>query len=97
LRTLSCDVGGRKPSERLFKNSLSYLSMQGLAANQVMHVGSSIQRDVAPAKKLGMRTALYTGDLESLDATKEQLKDPATRPDTLLTELSQLADVVGMG
>jgi hypothetical protein len=42
-----------------------------------------------------MRTALFAGDRESVDATKEQLKDPATRPDALLTELSQIADIVG--
>jgi hypothetical protein len=95
LRALSCDVGGRKPSERLFKQCLSHLSLQGVTPAQVLHIGSSIPRDLAPAKKLGMRTALFAGDRESVDATKEQLKDPATRPDALLTELSQIADIVG--
>ena len=50
LRTLSCDIGGRKPSERLFKHCLAYLSTQGITAEQVLHVGSSIERDLVPAK-----------------------------------------------
>ena len=89
---LSCEVGGRKPSERLFKHCLSKL---GLPADQVLHVGARLSIDLAPAKKLGMRTALFAGDKESLQATKEQLKDPATRPDVLLTELGQIAEIVG--
>lgn len=91
-RALSFDVGGRKPSERLFKHCLGALGVPPL---QVLHVGSSIPRDLAPAKKLGMRTALFAGDKGSLDATAEQLKDPATRPDALLTELGQIAEIVG--
>jgi FMN phosphatase YigB (HAD superfamily) len=90
---LSCEVGGRKPSERLFKHALSQL---GLQPAQVLHVGSSIPRDLAPAKKLGMRTALFAGNKDSLDATKDQLRDGATRPDAMLTELGQIAEIVGM-
>jgi hypothetical protein len=96
LRALSCEVGGRKPSERLFKHCLLPLASFGITPAQVLHVGSRLQLDLAPAKKLGMRTALFAGDKESLQATKEQLKDPATRPDVLLTELSQIAEIVGV-
>ena len=95
LRALSYDVGGRKPSERLFKHCLTPLASMGIVPLQVLHVGTSIVRDLAPAKKLGMRTALFTGNKDALDATKEQIKDPATRPDVLLTELSQIAEIVG--
>jgi FMN phosphatase YigB (HAD superfamily) len=94
LCALSCEVGGRKPSERLFKHCLSQLQAQGIAPAQVLHVGSRLAMDLEPAKKLGMRTALFAGDKESLQATKEQLSDPALRPDVLLTELDQIADIV---
>jgi FMN phosphatase YigB (HAD superfamily) len=92
LCALSNEVGGRKPSERLFKHALSQL---GIAPSQMLHVGARLLVDLAPAKKLGMRTALFAGDKDSLQATKEQLKDPATRPDVLLTELGQIAEIVG--
>jgi FMN phosphatase YigB (HAD superfamily) len=97
LRSLSCEVGGRKPSERLFKHFLGQLAPLGVTAPQVLHIGSRLELDLAPAKKLGMRTALFAGDKESLQATPEQLKDPATRPDVLMTELSQLSSIVGQG
>ncbi len=42
-----------------------------------------------------MKTGLFAGDKASLEATPEQLKDAYNRPDVLLTELTQIADVIG--
>jgi FMN phosphatase YigB (HAD superfamily) len=95
LRILSCDVRGRKPSERLFKQALGVLGQRGISPGQVLHVGSRMQQDLIPARRVGMRTALFAGDRVSLQATPEQLKDHATRPDALLTELSQISEVIG--
>jgi hypothetical protein len=95
LRVLSHEVRGRKPSERLFRQSLDALTELGIAAEQVLHVGSRVQRDLAPARRLGMRTALFTGDKASLQATPEQLKGTACRPDVLLTDLAQITEVIG--
>jgi FMN phosphatase YigB (HAD superfamily) len=94
LRSLSFEQGGRKPSERLFKHFVASLGPHGIAPHQVLHVGTRIVQDLAPAKKLGMRTALFAGDKASLQATPEQLKDSASRPDVLLTELGQITEVV---
>jgi FMN phosphatase YigB (HAD superfamily) len=95
LCILSCDVRGRKPSDRLFKQALSALSQKGITPGQVLHVASRVQQDLVPARRLGMRTALFAGDRGSLQATPEQMKDPTTRPDVLLTELSQIGEVIG--
>ncbi len=95
VHALSSEIGGRKPSERLFKHCLKQLQTVGIAPAQVLHVSSRLELDLLPAKKLGMRTALFAGDKESLQALPEQLKDRATRPDALLTELPQIADIVG--
>ncbi|MHB1426515.1 MAG: HAD family hydrolase [Gemmataceae bacterium] len=92
---LSYEIRGRKPSERLFRQAVNALNQQGLTPNQVLHVGTSITRDLTPARRLGMRTALFALDRTSLQATAEQLKDPTSRPDVLVTELSQIADVLG--
>jgi FMN phosphatase YigB (HAD superfamily) len=96
VRALSFEVGARKPSERLFKHALTALEARGIEPHEVLHVGSRMAHDVAPAKKLGLKTALFAGDKASLVATGEQLKDPALRPDVLVTELKQLVDVVGV-
>ncbi len=95
LQVLSYDVRGKKPSERLFQSALDQLKKRGIGPAEVLHVGSRIDKDLAPAKRLGMKTALFAGDRASLAATPEQLKDPATKPDVLLTDLRQIADVIG--
>jgi FMN phosphatase YigB (HAD superfamily) len=95
LIVLSYEHRGRKPSERLFRQAVNALKQQGLAPSQVLHVGTSIARDLLPARRLGMRTALFAGDRTSLQAEVEQLKEPASRPDVLLTRLSQIAEVIG--
>ncbi len=96
LRALSSELKARKPSERLYKQILHELGQRGITPDKVLHVGSRISLDVVPARKLGMKTGLFAGDVASLEAgTPEQLKDPANRPDVLLTKLSQIADVVG--
>ena len=88
------DVKGRKPSERLFRHAAEQLQARGIDPGQVLHVGSRLVQDVAPAKRLGMKTALFAGDKASLQASGEQLKENAYRPDVLLTELGQIAEVV---
>lgn len=95
LRILSAEKKAKKPSDVLFKTAIEALKARGIAANETLHVGSSIPRDIAPAKKLGFRTALFVGDKASLTATVEQLKDHATKPDIMLTELTQIHDAIG--
>ncbi|MBX9678825.1 MAG: HAD hydrolase-like protein [Gemmataceae bacterium] len=94
LRSLSFEVGGKKPSERLFRHFLQAAQQQGIQAHEILHIGSRILQDIAPARRMGMRTALFAGDKESLQVTNEQLKDASLRPDVLLTELSQVVDVL---
>ncbi len=95
ISTLSYEVRAKKPSDRLFRQSLKALSERGIGPAEVLHVGCRVDRGLVPARRLGLRTALFSGDRESLQATAEQMKDPLTRPDVLLTELSQIAEVVG--
>jgi FMN phosphatase YigB (HAD superfamily) len=94
FRVISADRRARKPSETLFRAAAQAAMAKGITPGEILHVGSSVARDIVPAKKLGMRTALYAGDRNSLAATPEQLKDPATRPDVLLTELPQIVEVL---
>lgn len=94
LRVLSVDHRVRKPSAELFEAAADALARRGVTPAETLHVGSSIPRDIAPAKKAGMRTALFAGDKASLVATPDQLKAPATRPDVLLTELTQIGEIL---
>lgn len=95
LRVISAEKRAKKPSETLFRAAVTALAGRGVGPGEILHVGSSLTRDIGPAKKAGMRTALFAGDKASLAATADQLKDPLYRPDALLTALPQIADVVG--
>jgi FMN phosphatase YigB (HAD superfamily) len=95
LRIISADKKSKKPSETLFKLAVQAGEAKGIDAREILHVGSNLARDIAPAKKFGFRTALFAGDKNSLAATPEQLKDAAFRPDVLLTELPQIIEVIG--
>ena len=93
--SLSFAQHARKPAEKLFRAVLQAAAPHGIAAENILHVGSRIAEDLAPAKKLGLRTGLFAGDKESLRASQVQLKDSATRPDVLLTDFEQIRAVIG--
>jgi FMN phosphatase YigB (HAD superfamily) len=95
LRALSYELRGRKPSERLLRQAFAQLAKRGLTPDQVLHVGSRVAQDLVPAKRLGMKTALFAGDRASLQAGAGQLKESLGRPDVLLSDLSQIAEIVG--
>jgi len=95
LRLISAERKAKKPADAFFKAAVQALGERGIGPGEAVHVGSSLARDIGPAKKHGFRTALFAGDKNSLAATGDQLKDPAFRPDVLLTELPQLLEVIG--
>lgn len=94
---LSCREGVRKPSPSLYERCLDRLREQGVEPSAVLHVGSRLKDDLGVARRLGMRTALYAGDSESLQATREEIRNPLLTPDRLVTDLTQLREVVGIG
>lgn len=94
--TLSCEEGVRKPSPSLYETCLKRLAGKGIGPAGVLHIGTRLKDDLAVAKALGMKTALYTGDRLMMQATPAELKDPNTKPDRLLTDLDQIRDVLGI-
>lgn len=94
LRVISSDHHARKPSDTLFKAATTAITQRGWRADQILHVGSNILLDIAPAKKFGFRTALFAGDKNTLVATADHLRSPEFRPDILITQLSQLLDMI---
>ncbi len=94
VRLISSELHARKPSDTIFKAAVAAAAARGWKPEQVLHVGSSVVRDIAPAKRHGFRTALFAGDKNSLVATADHLKEPEFRPDALLAELTQVLDIV---
>ena len=95
LLILSCQLGIRKPSITLFEYAVSQLRAAGISPAETVHVSCRLKTDLGPAKSVGMKTALLVAEKSGLEAPPELLMDRATRPDRLLTDLSQLASIIG--
>jgi len=92
--SLSYAIGVRQPAESLFEACLETLDEWGISPSHVLHVASRLKEELAPAKRLGLKTALYAGDKRSLEATAAEIADPALRPDRILTDLRQIRQIV---
>ncbi len=93
----SHQLGIRKPSKTLFEYAVSRVRSIGILPSQIVHVSCRLQTDLIPAKAVGMKTVLLAAEKEGLEVSGAQMKDPATRPDRLITDLSQLTEIVGRG
>jgi FMN phosphatase YigB (HAD superfamily) len=87
----------RKPSQSLFLRAVEQLEALGVAPEQTLHVSCRLPTDLAPAKAVGMKTALLVSEKTGLEAPAEMIKDPQTRPDRLLTDITQITSVVQPG
>ena len=91
---LSCDVGVKKPSRTLFATAAEAFGRQGLEPAEVLYVSNRWPDDLTVAKQLGFRTALFAGDKNSVQANAEELLTSELRPDRLLTELTQIRNLL---
>lgn len=92
---LSCHLGVRKPSSKLYDTCLQRFAEKGIKPKEILYVGNRLQNDLAVAKQLGFRTALYVGDKLSLKATSREINHENLRPKRLLTDLEQIANIIG--
>jgi len=94
LVTMSYREQVRKPSRSLYQLNVARFAQAGIEPHEILHIGSRLADDLAMAKQAGMKTALYAGDKRSLQATQQDMKDPAIRPDRLITDLIQLREIL---
>jgi len=94
LLALSYREQVRKPSMTLFAAAYRRLKALNLEPHQVLYVSSRVQDDLAVAKSIGFRTAIYAGEKLGLAVTLEELQNPDVCPDRMLTRLSQIRDVL---
>lgn len=90
----SHQLGVRKPSRSLFDYALLQLSQVGISPDEILHVSCRLKTDLVPAKTAGMKTALLASEKTGLEAPSELIKDPQSRPDRLLTDITQITSVV---
>jgi len=94
LQTLSYQEGIRKPSLTMYVRARQRFEHAGISPNEVLCMGTRVADDLAHAKSIGFKTALYAADMTSLSATGSDLKDRSTKPDRLLTDLLQLREIL---
>ncbi len=93
---LSSQLGIRKPSRTLYEHAVLQARSLGIPASGILHVSCRLKTDLVPAKAAGMKTALLVAEKCGIEVPAELLKDPATRPDRLMTDLSQMAAIIGL-
>ncbi len=93
---LSHELGIRNPSRSLFELIVDRLQSAGYRPEEILHVSCRLKTDLIPAKAVGMKTALLAAEKSGLEVSSEHLKDPKTRPDRLMTDLSQTARLFGI-
>lgn len=86
----SYKVGLKKPSLDFYRHFTRRLEKRDYEPRQVLYVGNDIRRDVAPARKLGMKTALYAGDRRSVRHDRGEPQREPFKADLILTALPQL-------
>ena len=92
----TCELGLRKPSVSLYRHCRERFGELGVAPDEILYVSSRLAEDLAIAKQHGFRTALFAGDKLSLQATAAECKDPAMKPDRLMTRLCQIRNLLGI-
>jgi len=86
--------GVRKPSASLFGRLIGQFEELGISPQEILHVGARMHDDLAIAKHFGIKTVLFAGDSLSMQASKEEVRNPETKPDRLITNLSQLTEIL---
>jgi len=88
---VSDTIGWRKPRREAFEATLASL---GVEACDTLHVGDSLPSDVAGAAASGIRSAWITRQVPEAHEVLRKYGGP--RPDHMLADLSELADLPGL-
>lgn len=92
----SFEHGQGKPSTKLFEILTEAANSRGIRGSEIVHIGNDLEKDVLPAKAVGLRAILFAGDARSLRTGGRSMEHAASMADAVLTDLAQLGDVVGL-
>lgn len=95
LLFFSWQQGHAKPSPVMFNRAKKALMDMGISAGSVLYVGNDTRNDIAPARAVGFKTALFAGDRRSLRQSESVDRCLESTPDLMVTDLRQL--IAGTG
>jgi len=90
LLVWSYKCGRKKPDTDFYADFVNRIQEQGMDPTEVLYVGNDINKDIKPAKYLGMHTALFVGDSRSIRHEESELKHLSQSPDLVIDRLSQI-------
>ena len=93
---LSCQAGVGSASPSMYESAAKRFSKIGISPAAVLHVTNDLQENLKPAKAVGFRTALLVADANCTHVDNSAVRDSETRPDRLLTDVTQLGEIVGV-
>lgn len=90
LQFYSYQHGRAKPGSALYRLAAAALQGRGIPTERVLYVGNDMRNDIAPAARLGFRTALFAGDARSLRRREDDPLCAGVVPDLVVTDLIDL-------
>ncbi len=90
LQFYSYRHGHAKPGAAIFALAVRALAQRGIAAGEALYVGNDMLNDVAPAARLGLRTALFAGDARSLRLRRDDARAAGVNPTIVVTDLAEI-------
>ncbi|MBN2532117.1 MAG: HAD family hydrolase [Spirochaetales bacterium] len=87
--------GRAKPDRFLYERAREKCRELGISPEAILYTGNDMRNDILPAKRTGFRTVLFAGDKRSLRLREDDAEASAIKPDAVITELSQLYDIIG--
>lgn len=87
----SYKTGYKKPSVDFYRFFEEAAEKEGLKPHEVLYVGNDVEKDIIPARKVGLRTALYVGDQRSIRHIPGEFDIEKIKPDLVVDELTQIA------
>ncbi len=92
LLVWSFECGCKKPGTEFYGEFIRRIHKKSMDPTEILYVGNDINKDIIPAKKLGMRTALFVGDSRSIRHDESELENLSLAPDLVVNDLSQITD-----
>ncbi len=92
----SFEESRKKPGVKFYEIFLDKAKKQlpDLEPKNYLYVGNDMLKDVYPANKIGIRTALFAGDRRSLKWREDDARCSGLEPDLIITELNQILDCI---
>lgn len=95
LTAWSYTIEEAKPSPRLFHKVVDNLQYQyGIYPESTLYIGNDMKNDIAAAKSVGCKTALFAGDKRSLRLRENEDCCKTIKPDAILTVLDDLFNIL---